>query len=213
MNRGTHPYDASAAREGTRAALIASHVPADQLKRQRGADGSLKKTEAAATNAFTLEKKRVRFFHLNKIMRNVLTLLGFLSLAALITSGCADAQAKLGRGIRNTCEVGRLGGLRASMEQTAVWDSPEDACTTGVVTGLSRSVARTGVGLYEIITFPFPPYHPVCTGYVPVQPVYPDNDKPKLADDPLYQSDTYIGFSSGETFGFLPGSRFDVLGD
>jgi putative exosortase-associated protein (TIGR04073 family) len=145
-------------------------------------------------------------------MRNVLPLLALFSLAVAFTSGCAGPEEKLGRGVRNTCEIGRMGELRNSMEQTAVWDSPPEACTTGVVKGLDHSLARTGIGLYEIITFPFPPYHPVCTGYVAVNPIYPDDYHPNLPDDPLYRTDSHIGFTPGNSFGFVPGSQFDVLG-
>jgi len=150
--------------------------------------------------------------HLNDHMRNVLPLLGLIALAATLTSGCSGPETKLGRGVRNTCEVVRLGGLRTSVEQTAVWDSPADACTTGVVKGVDLSLARTGVGLYEIITFPFPPYHPVCTHYLSPDPVYPDNYKPNMPDDPFYHTDTYIGFCGGDEASFIPGSRFDVFG-
>ncbi len=144
-------------------------------------------------------------------MRNVLPLIGLFALAAIFTSGCAGPEAKLGRGVRNTCDIVRLGGLRTSMEQTAVWDSPADACTTGVTKGVDLSLARTGVGLYEIITFPFPPYHPVWTHYLSPEPVYPDNYRPNLPDDTLYQTDTYIGFDCGNVAGFVPGSDFDPL--
>lgn len=145
-------------------------------------------------------------------MRNVFTFLALISLAAAFTSGCSGPEAKLGRGIRNTCEVGRLGELRYSVEQTAVWDSPQDACTTGVIDGVCHSVARTGVGLYEVVTFPFPPYHPVCTKYIPAQPVYPDNYQVSLPDDPLFAADQHIGYSGGNPFGFVPGSQFNPLG-
>lgn len=136
-----------------------------------------------------------------------------LAIAVLLTSGCAGPEAKLGRGIRNTCEIVRLGGLRTSMEQTAVWNSPVEGCTTGVVKGLDLSLARTGIGIYEVVTFPIPPYHPVCTKYLSPLPTYPDNCQPALADDPLYHTDQHIGFSTGRAFGFFPGSQFDVLGD
>jgi putative exosortase-associated protein (TIGR04073 family) len=145
-------------------------------------------------------------------MRNVLTLLGLLALAATFTSGCAGPEEKLGRGVRNTCDVVRMGELRGSMEQSAVWDSPSDAATTGVVKGVDRTVARTGIGLYEIITFPFPPYHPVCTKYLSPEPCFPSNNHPGLADDPLYHTDASIGFSGGTIAGFVPGSQFQVLG-
>ncbi len=145
-------------------------------------------------------------------MRNVLPLLALIALFAAFTSGCAGPEEKLGRGIRNTCEVGRLGELRYSMEQTAVWDSPQKACTTGVIQGVDHSLARTGIGLYEVITFPFPPYHPVCTSYIPAQPVYPDNYQPNLPDDPLYKTDQHIGYTEGNSFSYMPGCQFNVFG-
>ena len=146
-------------------------------------------------------------------MRNVLPLIALLAISATFTSGCAGPEEKLGRGIRNTCEVVRVGELRSSMEQTAVWDSPADACTTGVVKGVNRSLARTGIGLYEILTFPFPPYHPVFTKYISPQPAYPDNNFVRLPYDSLYATDRYIGFGGGTYFSFVPGNQFNVFGN
>jgi putative exosortase-associated protein (TIGR04073 family) len=146
-------------------------------------------------------------------MRNILPLLALLAIAAMLTSGCAGPEAKLGRGIRNSCEIVRLGGLRTSVEQTTVWNSPEEGCTTGVIKGVDLSLARTGVGLFEVLTFPFPPYHPVCTKYLSPLPTYPDSDVINIPDDPLYHTDQNIGFSTGTSLGFVPGSQFDVFGD
>ncbi|HEX3627024.1 MAG TPA: exosortase system-associated protein, TIGR04073 family [Verrucomicrobiae bacterium] len=145
-------------------------------------------------------------------MRNILPILALAATTALLTSGCVGAQEKLGRGVRNTCEVVRLGGLRTSMEQTAVWNSPTEAATTGVVKGVCLSAARTGVGIYEVVTFPFPPYHPIARKYLTPLPTYPDNYRPSLPDDPLYQTDHYIGFTGGTAFGWVPGSQFEPLG-
>jgi putative exosortase-associated protein (TIGR04073 family) len=146
-------------------------------------------------------------------MRNALSLIALLAVVATITSGCKGPEEKLGRGVRNTCDIVRLGGLRESMEQTAVWDSPSDAATTGVVKGIDLTLARTGVGIYEVITFPLPPYRPVCTNYLSPQPNYPSNYKPDMSADPLYYTDQHIGFSGGTAAGFIPGSQFDVLGN
>jgi len=130
--------------------------------------------------------------------------------AALLASGCAGPESKLGRGMSNFYEVARGGELRQTMEQTAVFDSPDAGYTTGFVRGFDRSMARTGVGLYEIVTFPFPPYHPVLTKYLAPQPVYPDNYKPGLMSDSLFDTDTDVGFSSGDIAPLVPGSRFHV---
>jgi putative exosortase-associated protein (TIGR04073 family) len=146
-------------------------------------------------------------------MRNVLSLVALLAVVATFTSGCKGPEEKLGRGVRNTCDIVRLGGLREEMTDTAVWDSPSDAATTGVVKGVDKTLARTGVGIYEIVTFPFPPYRPVCTKYLSPEPGYPANYTVDLADGPLYHNDSNIGFSGGTIAGFVPGSQFDVLGN
>ncbi len=144
-------------------------------------------------------------------MRNALSFLGVMGLAALFTSGCAGPEVKLGRGMSNFSEVVRGGEVRRTMEQTAVFDSPDAGYTTGFVRGFDRSMARTGVGIYEIVTFPFPPYHPVLTKYLAPEPVYPNNYKPGLLSDSLFDTDTDIGFSGGEVAPFVPGSRFKVF--
>ncbi|MGB7769372.1 MAG: exosortase system-associated protein, TIGR04073 family [Verrucomicrobiia bacterium] len=144
-------------------------------------------------------------------MRNAFSFLGVVTLAVLFTSGCAGPEAKLGRGVSNVSEIARGGELRRSLEQTAVFDSPDIGYTTGFIRGFDRSMARTGVGLYEIVTFPFPPYHPVLTQYLAPEPVYPDNYKPGLLSDSLFDTDTSVGFGGGDVAPFVPGSRFKVF--
>jgi putative exosortase-associated protein (TIGR04073 family) len=144
-------------------------------------------------------------------MRNVIFLLAIGALTTLFTAGCAGPEQKLGRGTSNFYEGVRLGEMRRSMEQSAVFDSTDAAFTTGFVHGLDRSVARTGIGLYEVLTFPIPPYHPIATKYFTPDPAYPDNYKPGLPSDPLFDTDTYVGFSGGDVAPFFPGSRFSVF--
>ena len=141
-------------------------------------------------------------------MRNVISL---LALAALFTSGCAGPEQKFGRGMSNTFEITRLGEMRRSIEQTAVFESPSAGYTVGAVRGLNRTLARTGLGLYEIVTAPFPPYHPIWTSYLSPGPVYPESYKPGLISDSMFDTDTYTGFSGGEVAPFVPGSRFRVF--
>jgi putative exosortase-associated protein (TIGR04073 family) len=141
-------------------------------------------------------------------MRNALLLLGVVALVALLNSGCAGPEAKLGRGTSNVYEVVRMGELRRSVEQSAVFDG---SYTTGLVRGFDRSIARTGVGLYEVVTFPFPPYHPVFTKYLAPEPVYPDNYQPGLWSDSLFDTHTYVGFDGGDIAPYVPGSRFEVF--
>jgi putative exosortase-associated protein (TIGR04073 family) len=144
-------------------------------------------------------------------MRNALSFLSMVALAALFTSGCAGPEAKLGRGVSNFAEVARGGEWRQSVEQTAVFESPEAGYTVGFVRGFDRSMARTGVGLYEVITFPFPPYHPIFTKYLTPDPGYPDNYRPGLVSDSLFDTDTYVGLSGGDVAPIVPGSRFKVF--
>jgi putative exosortase-associated protein (TIGR04073 family) len=144
-------------------------------------------------------------------MRNAISFLAAAALAALFTAGCAGPEQKLGRGMNNFNEAVRLGELRRTMEQTAVFDSPDAGYTTGLVRGIDRSVARTGLGLFEIVTFPIPPYHPIATKYLAPDPVYPDNYKPGLPSDPLLETDTYTGFGGGNAAPFIPGNRFSVF--
>ncbi len=144
-------------------------------------------------------------------MRNALSFLSVVALAALFTSGCAGPEAKLGRGVSNFGEVARGGEWRRSVEETAVFDSPDAGYTVGFVRGFDRSMARTGVGIYEVLTFPFPPYHPVLTQYLAPEPVYPDNYTPGLVSDSLFDTDTYVGLGGGDVAPIVPGSRFKVF--
>ena len=144
-------------------------------------------------------------------MRKALSLLALAALVAAFTSGCRGPEEKMGRGIRNTTEIVRLGDAQATVEETSVWDGPLDGATTGVIKGVDRSLERTGLGVVEIITAPFPPYHPIFTKYIPPQPTYPDSYRPGLPDDPTFHSDVYYGFSGGEEADIVPGSRFDVF--
>ncbi len=134
-----------------------------------------------------------------------------VTLAALLTSGCAGPEQKLGRGMNNFYEIVRMGEMRRSIEQTAVLDSPDAGYTTGAVRGLDRSLARTGLGVFEIVTFPLPPYGPMFTSYLNPDPVYPESYKPGLISDSTFDTDTYTGFTGGDVAPFIPGSRFKVF--
>jgi putative exosortase-associated protein (TIGR04073 family) len=148
-------------------------------------------------------------------MRNIIPFLAVSVLAALFTSGCAGPEEKLGRGISNSLEFARGGELRRSIEQTAVFDSPSQGYTTGVIRGIDRSFERTGVGLWEVVSFPFPnhkdSYGPIDTARLTPNPVYPESYKPGLISDPMFDTDTYTGFSGGDVAPWIPGSRFSVF--
>jgi len=97
------------------------------------------------------------------------------------------------------------------MEQTALFDSPDTAYGVGFVRGLNRTLARTGVGIYEMVTAPIPPYGPVWTDYLTPAPVYPDNYVPTLKEDSMFATDANLGFSGGDVAPMIPGSRFRIF--
>lgn len=144
-------------------------------------------------------------------MRHTFSLLAGLVLVGALASGCANVEQKFGRGLNNTFEIVRGGEFRRTMEQTALFDSPDYAYTTGFVHGLNRTLARTGVGIYEVVTAPFPPYGPVFTDYLSPGPVYPDNYRPDLVEDSMFSTDTYMGYSGGDVLPIVPGSRFKIF--
>jgi len=148
-------------------------------------------------------------------MRNALFTLALAALAATLTSGCTGPEHKLGRGISNTLEITRFGEMRRSIEQTAVFESPSAGYTVGMVQGLDKTLARTGVGIFEVVTFPIPMpgsgYGPLFPKYLKPGPVYPESYKPGLVSGSLFDTDTYTGYSGGDVAPFIPGSRFKVF--
>lgn len=149
-----------------------------------------------------------------------------LPLATLFT-GCGGMETKMGRGITNMTEIGRLGEFRRSIEQTSIWEGPEAGMTTGVIRGVNRTLARTLIGVGEVLTSPIPtvvyenyqwpeklfwdPSTRVKAEPFSVKPAYPDNYRPGLMADSMLHSDTNIGFSGGDVAPFIPGSRFRVF--
>lgn len=129
----------------------------------------------------------------------------------LLVTGCAGPEKKLGRGMRNFFEVARFGEMHRTVEQTALFESPAEAYTTGRIKGFNRSMARVGIGLYEIVTAPIPPYDPIHTDYLKPNPVYPDSYKPRLISDSVFANDTALGFSGGDVAPMIPGSRFRIF--
>lgn len=136
------------------------------------------------------------------------TVLALFTVVAFFSSGCAGPEQKLGRGLLNVTEFARMGEIRRSMEQTSLWGEPQTTFTTGFIHGFNRSVARTAVGLYEVVTFPIPKYDPI---YSPEYPVYPDSYKPKLIEDPMFGPDGALGFSGGDVAPMIMGSRFRIF--
>jgi hypothetical protein len=106
------------------------------------------------------------------------------------------------------------------MEQAAVFDTPGlGGITDGFFHGVNRSFERTGVGLYEVLTFPIPngpngDYRAIFYGegllHSP-DPVYPDSYTPDWVDASFLQPDTALGFAGGDVAPWSPGSRFHVF--
>ncbi len=76
--------------------------------------------------------------------------------ALLIATTCfaQDPFTKLGRGVANT-----LTGwveLPKNIYNTSVADNAFAGWTLGLARGAGMTLVRTGAGLYEIVTFPFP---------------------------------------------------------
>ena len=59
---------------------------------------------------------------------------------------------------------------------------------------------RTGVGIYEVVTFPFPNHSPMNYDpiFLPANPVYPDSYKPNYLADQIVSPDTSLGFGGGD---------------
>ena len=154
-------------------------------------------------------------------MRTAFPFLATVVIAGALASGCASAEKKFGRGVSNTLEITRFGELRRSVEQTALFDQPTSHYTAGFVKGLNRTLVRTSLGIYEVITAPLPPYDPMLTGYLCSDPllasyskgevVYPENYAPGILADSLFSTDTNLGFSGGDVAPFVPGSRFRIF--
>lgn len=141
-------------------------------------------------------------------MRISASVLASVAAIALFSVGCAGPEAKLGRGVSNATEFLRLGEIQKSVEATSLFNNPEAGRTTGFIHGFNRSLARTAVGFYEILTFPFPGYDPI---YKPVGPVYASSNKPGLPATPLFETDASLGFSGGDVAPLVPGSKFSIF--
>jgi putative exosortase-associated protein (TIGR04073 family) len=117
----------------------------------------------------------------------------------------------LGRGFGNVTEIVRASEFQRSVEQGGTFGGTDVGTTTGFVRGVNRTVARTAVGVYEVATFPLPPYGPVATGYLSPKPLYPDGYRPRQSASPIFATDHYLGFSGGDVAPWFPGSRFRIF--
>jgi putative exosortase-associated protein (TIGR04073 family) len=144
-------------------------------------------------------------------MRNTVFILGAFALLVVLGAGCAGPEAKLGRGFSNITEPTRLAEFSRAEEQASLINGTDTGFATGFVQGVNKTLVRTGVGAYEIVTFPLPPYRPVCTKYLNPSPQYPDAYHPRKWADPMFDADHYNGFSGGDVLPWFPGSKFRVF--
>jgi putative exosortase-associated protein (TIGR04073 family) len=140
-------------------------------------------------------------------------LLPVVVLSCLLVGCAAGPTQKLGRGMNNLIEFARLGEIRRSFEQTAVFGSPDQSFSTGIFEGVNKSFERTFVGAYEVLTFPIPNHSPGDYGPIlhPADPVYPASYKPNWLSDAITSPDTSLGFAGGDIAPIIPGSRFHVF--
>ena len=90
---------------------------------------------------------------------------------------------------------------------------PNQSRTVGFIHGVDRSVERTCIGFYEVLTFPIPNHPPLDYGPImrPANPVYPDSYKPNAVMSSSYSPDASLGFSGGDVAPIIPGSRFRIF--
>lgn len=82
----------------------------------------------------------------------VLTLVAGLSLANVCYA--QDAFTKLGRGVANTL-TGWI-ELPKNIYETSIQENAFAGVTLGLAKGAGMTLVRTGAGIYEVATFPFP---------------------------------------------------------
>jgi len=146
-------------------------------------------------------------------MRKFLILLAALAVGSLLFTGCAGPEKKLGRGLRNTAEIVRWSSMQRDIEQATLWEGSDVGITQGAIKGFNDTIARTGMGLVDIVTFPipYPSYEPWGTNVVPAAVQYPDAYKPGMRQIQATSTDTALGFAGGTLLPWLPGNRFRVF--
>jgi putative exosortase-associated protein (TIGR04073 family) len=162
-------------------------------------------------------------------MRIAVSLLALGAVAAL--AGCTGPENKFGRGMANMTEIVRGGEMSRAKEQTELWDG-STLGPTAFARGFTRTMARTGIGIYEVVTFPLPPYGPVLAPKGPLYPdpsvrnrkspwggmelpehtVSPDSYRSAFPGGSIFETDHSLGFSGGEIFPVYPFGKFNTLG-
>ena len=88
-------------------------------------------------------------------IKGLIIIIGVLVVLNITTTSFAqDAGKKLGRGLVNIL-TGWI-ELPKNIYETSVESNPLSGLTIGLAKGLGMTVVRTGAGIYETATFPFP---------------------------------------------------------
>ena len=84
----------------------------------------------------------------------IIAVVMMMVLAIATSSYAQDPAKKLGRGLANI-----LTGwveLPKNIYDVSVEDNPLAGLTIGLAKGIGMTIVRTGAGIYEVVTFPFP---------------------------------------------------------
>jgi len=84
----------------------------------------------------------------------IIALVMVMVLALATASYAQDPAKKLGRGLANIL-TGWI-ELPKNIYDTSVEDNPLAGLTIGLAKGIGMTIVRTGAGIYEVVTFPFP---------------------------------------------------------
>ena len=84
----------------------------------------------------------------------VIAIVMVMVLALATASYAQDPAKKLGRGLANIL-TGWI-ELPKNIYDTSVEDNPLAGLTIGLAKGIGMTIVRTGAGIYEVVTFPFP---------------------------------------------------------
>ncbi len=84
----------------------------------------------------------------------IMAVVMIMVLAVATVSYAQDPAKKLGRGLANIL-TGWI-ELPKNIYDTSVEDNPLAGLTIGLAKGIGMTIVRTGAGIYEVVTFPFP---------------------------------------------------------
>jgi putative exosortase-associated protein (TIGR04073 family) len=100
---------------------------------------------------------------MKSLLKGIIICVAILMVLNIATSSFAqDPAKKLGRGLANIL-TGWI-ELPKNIYDTSVEDNPLSGLTIGLAKGVGMTIVRTGAGVYETVTFPFP----IPEAYCPV---------------------------------------------